>query len=107
MLAYRASVSPKPLNPTGTSCRSQKGLPMPDFPRIVSAPVDYVAIFSRRFALRLLICVLLTSLDGTVIALFGPTLYRATTNHLLWFNGIVVLVGALLITLIRVWTLTL
>jgi hypothetical protein len=80
---------------------------MPDIPRIVSARVDYVAIFSRRFALRLLVCVLLTSLDAAVIALFGPTLYRATTNHPLWFIGISLLFGALLITLIRVWTLTL
>lgn len=80
---------------------------MPDFRRVVSDPVDYVPVLSYRFALRVVVCVLLTSLDAGVIALFGLTFYRATANHPLWFVGASLLFGALLASLIRVWTLTL
>jgi hypothetical protein len=80
---------------------------MPNIPRIVLAPVDYAPLFSRRFALRLLVCVLLTSLDAAVVVLFGPALICATANHLVWFIGVSLLFGALLTTLIRVWALTL
>ena len=80
---------------------------MPNIPRIVSVPVDYVPFFSLRFAVRFVLCVLLTSLDAGVITLFGGTLYRATANHPLWFIGVSLLFGALLASLIRVWTLTL
>jgi hypothetical protein len=80
---------------------------MPNIPRIVSTPVDCVSFFTLRFALRLLVCVLLTSLDAAVIALFGGTLYRPTANHLSWFIGVSLIFGALLASLIRVWALML
>ena len=80
---------------------------MPKIPRIVSEPVDYVRLFSPRFALRFALCVLLTSLDAGVTALFGRTLYRATANHPLWFVGVSLLFGAMLGSLVRAWSLTL
>jgi hypothetical protein len=80
---------------------------LPNIPRIISAPVDYVPFFSLRFVVRFVLCVLLTSLDAGVVALFGHTLYRATANHPFWFIGVSLLFGALLASLIRVWTLTL
>jgi hypothetical protein len=84
----------------------KKGFPLPNIPRIVREPVDYVPLFSPRFALRFAVCVLLTTLDAGVTALFGRTLYRATANHPLWLIGVSWLFGALLASLIRVWTLT-
>ena len=79
---------------------------MPNIPRVVSQPVDYGPLFSPRFALRFVLCVLLTALDAGVIALFGRTLYSATANHPLGFVGVSFLFGALFTSLIRVWTLT-
>ena len=84
----------------------KKGFPLPNIPRIISEPVDYVPCFLPRFALRFALCVLLTSLDAGVTALFGRTLYRASAHHPLWFAGVSLLFGALLASLIRVWTLT-
>jgi len=84
----------------------KKGFPLPNIPRIVSEPVDHVLRFPSRFALRFVLCVLLTSLDAGVTAQFGRTLYRATAHHPLWFVGVSLLFGALLASLIRVWTLT-
>jgi hypothetical protein len=80
---------------------------MPNIPRIVSAPVDYVPIFSLRFVLRLVPGVLLTSLDAGVIATCGGTLYRVSAGHPLWLVGLTLLFATLLASLIRVWTLTL
>ncbi len=80
---------------------------MPNIPRIVSAPVDYVPIFSLRFVLRLAPGVLLTSLDAGVIATCGVTLYRVSAGHPLWLVGLTLLFATLLASLIRVWTLTL
>ena len=79
---------------------------MPNIRRVNSEPVDFVRLFSPRFALRVALCVLLTALDAGVIALFGRTLYCAKANHPLWFAGASLLFGALLASLIRVWTLT-
>lgn len=84
----------------------KKGFLLPNIPRIASERVDYVLWFSPRFALRFVLCVLLTGLDAGVTTLFGRTLYCATANHPFWFVGVSLLFGALLASLIRVWTLT-
>jgi hypothetical protein len=103
---------PNPTNSTHPTQLNQqimplkKGFPLPNIPRIASEPVDHILRFSLGFALRFVLCVLLTSLDAGVTALFGRTLYRATAHHPLWFVGVNLLFGALLTSLIRVWTLT-
>jgi hypothetical protein len=80
---------------------------MPNIPRIISAPVEYVPIFSARFILRLLISFLLTSLDAVVIAAYGVTLYRVSANHPVWQVGLTLLFAMMLGSLAKVWLLTL
>ncbi len=80
---------------------------MPNIPRVISTPVAYVPIFSIRFARRLILCLLLTALNISVIVLFAPTLYQATVTHPLWLIGVSLLLAALLGSLARVWFLSL
>ncbi len=80
---------------------------MPSIPRIVSAPVDYVPIFSARFVLWLVVSFLLTSLDAVVMAAYGVTLYRVSANHPAWLVGLTLLFAIMLGSLARVWLLTL
>jgi len=80
---------------------------MPNIPRIISAPVEHVPIFSTRFILRLLISFLLTSLDAGVIAAYGVTRYRVSVNHPVWQVGLTFLFAIMLGSLAKVWLLTL
>jgi hypothetical protein len=80
---------------------------MPNIPRIVSTPVDYVSTFSLRFMLRLGLSVLLTSLDAGVVARYGVTLYRVSVGHPFWLVGVTLLFTIMLASLLRVWVLTL
>ena len=80
---------------------------MPNIPRVVSTPVAYVPLFSICFARRLILCLLLTAFNVSVIALFAPTLYQATAAHPLWLIGVSLLLAALLGSLARVWVLSL
>ena len=80
---------------------------MPNIPRIISAPVEYVPVFSARFILRLLISFLLTSLDAGVIAAYGVTLYRVSANHPVWQVALTFLFAIMLGSLAKVWRLTL
>jgi hypothetical protein len=79
---------------------------MPNIPRIISAPVEYVPL-SARFILRLLISFLLTSLDAGVIAAYGVTLYRVSASHPVWQVGLTFLFAIMLGSLAKVWLLTL
>lgn len=72
-------------------------------PRIVLAPVEYVPLLYRRFALRLSICVVLTAFNAAVIIAFGPLLYRISSNHPLWLVALTALFSALVASLLRVW----
>ena len=79
---------------------------MPEIPRVVSAPVEYVPALSSRFALRFVVCLLLTSLDAGVISTFGPALYRVSADHPSWLVGLALLFTAMVASLLRVWMLT-
>lgn len=76
---------------------------MPNMPRILSTPVEYVPILSTRFALRFALCLVVTSLNVAVVAIYGGTLYRASSHHPVCLVGVTVLFGALLVSLARVW----
>jgi hypothetical protein len=80
---------------------------MPNIPRTVSAPVEYVPVLSARFACRIAICMLLTALDAGVIATYGPTLYQVSSGHPSWLVVLVLLFVTMLVSLVRVWSLTL
>ena len=80
---------------------------MPNIPRIVSAPVEYIPVLSSRFASRIAICVLLTALDAWVIVAYGPTLYEFSSGHLSWLAALAALLATMLVSLIRVWSVTL
>jgi hypothetical protein len=80
---------------------------MPNVPRTVSAPVEYVPILSARFACRIAICMLLTALDAGVIAAYGPTLYNVSSGHPSWLVVLASLFLTMLASLVRVWSLTL
>jgi hypothetical protein len=80
---------------------------MPNLPRTVSAPVEYVPVLSARFASRIAICVLVTALDAGVIAAYGPTLYQASSGHPSWLVLLASLFVTMLVSLVRVWSLTL
>jgi hypothetical protein len=80
---------------------------MPNIPRTVSAPVEYVPILSARFACRIAICVLLTALDAGVITAYGPTLYQVSSGHPSWLVVLALLFVTMLISLVHVWSLTL
>jgi len=76
---------------------------MPNIPRVVSTPVEFVPVLSARFALRFALCLLVTSLNVAVVAIYGGTLYRASSHHPVCLAGVTVLFGALLASLARVW----
>ena len=80
---------------------------MPNIPRIVSAPAEYIPVVSARFARRLAVCVLVTVLDVAVIAAFGPTLYQVSIGHPFWLAGFTMLFATMVITLVHVWIQTL
>ena len=80
---------------------------MPNIPRVVLAPVNYLPAFPARFVLRLVLSLLLTSLDAGVIAAYGVTLYRVSAHHPAWFVGLTLLFAIMLGSLARVWLLTL
>lgn len=80
---------------------------MPDLCPFASSPTVDVPVLSVRFAVRLVICVLLTSLDAGVIAMFGVMLYRVSADHALWLVGLSLLFIVMFGSLLRVWTLTL
>jgi hypothetical protein len=76
---------------------------MPNIPRIVSAPVEYIPVLSVRFARRLAVCVLVTVLDVAVVTTFGPTLYQVSSGHPAWLAGLAVLFATMFLTLVHVW----
>jgi len=80
---------------------------MPNIPRIVSAPVEYIPVLSARFAWRLAVCVLVTVLDVAVVTTFGPTLYQVSIGHPFWLAGFTMLFATMVITLVHVWIQTL
>jgi hypothetical protein len=80
---------------------------MPNIPRIVSAPVEYIPVLSARFARRLAICVLVTVLDVAVIAAFGLTLYQVSIGHPFWLAGLTMLFATMFFTLVHAWIQTL
>ena len=80
---------------------------MPNIPRIVSAPVEYIPVLSARFARRLAVCALVTVLDVVVITIFGPTLYRVSLGHSLWLAGLAILFATMFFTLAHAWIQTL
>jgi hypothetical protein len=50
---------------------------------------------------------LLTALDAGVIATYGPTLYQVSSGHPSWLVVLVLLFVTMLVSLVRVWSLTL
>jgi hypothetical protein len=80
---------------------------MPNIPRIVSAPVEYIPVLSARFARRLAVCVLVTVLDVAVVTSFGPTLYQVSIGHPFWLAGLTTLFAAMFFTLVHAWLQTL
>ena len=80
---------------------------MPNIPRIVSVPVEYIPVLSARFARRVAVCVLVTVLDAAVIATFGPTLYQVSLGHPFWLAGLAILFATMFYTLAHVWIQTL
>ena len=80
---------------------------MPNIPRIVSAPVEYIPVLSARFARRVAVCVIVTVLDAAVIATFGPTLYQVSLGHPFWLAGLAILFATMFFTLAHVWIQTL
>jgi hypothetical protein len=77
---------------------------MPEIPRIVLAPVEYIPVFSIRFALRCTLCLVLTAVDAGVIAFVGIPLCQVTAGQPLQIFGVIALFAALLGSLIRVWS---
>jgi hypothetical protein len=86
---------------------SQKGIPVSNFRSITSTAVAVVPNSRDRFALRVLVSILLTALNVAVTAIFGGTLYLATANRPVWFAGVSLLFAALFVSLVRVWIVTL
>ena len=80
---------------------------MPNIPRIVSAPVEYVPALSTRFAGRIAVCVLMTVLDVAVTAACAPPLYQVSIGHPVWLAGISPLFAAMFVTLVHIWIRTL
>ena len=76
---------------------------MPEVPRVVLAPVEYVPVFSFRFARRVVLCLLLTACNAGVIAFASPPLYGVTAGHPIQSLGVGFLFAALLGSLVRVW----
>jgi len=80
---------------------------MPNIPRIVSAPAEYIPVVSARFARRLAVCVLVTVLDVAVVTSFGPALYQVSISHPFWLAGLTMLFATMFFTLVRAWIQTL
>ena len=80
---------------------------MANMPRTVSEPAECVPVLSVRFVSRIAICLLLTILDAGVIATYGPTLYQVSSSHPSWLVVLALLFGTMLVSLVRVWGLTL
>ena len=76
---------------------------MLNIPRIVLAPVEYVPLLYRSFALRLSVCVVLTAFNAAVIIAFGPLLYRVSSNHPLGLAALTIVFGTLVASLLHVW----
>ncbi len=76
---------------------------MPELPRVVLAPVEYVPVFSFRFARQVVLCLLLTAENIGVIIFASPPLYGVTAGHLLRSLGVSSLFAALLGSLVWVW----
>ena len=76
---------------------------MPEVPRFVLVPVDYVPVFSFRFACHVALCLLLTACNVGVIAFASSPLYGATAGHPIRSLGVSSLFAALLGSLVRVW----
>jgi hypothetical protein len=81
----------------------QKGIVMPNFDRVPSAPIQYGAVAFLRFGLRVCFGLLLTIFNGLVIYEYAPTLYRAAGHDLFWFSAVTLLFIALLKSLASVW----
>jgi hypothetical protein len=80
---------------------------MPNIPRIVSAPAEYIPVLSARFARRLAVCVLVTVLDVAVVTTFSPTLYQESIGHPFWLSGLTMLFATMFFTLVHAWIQTL
>lgn len=75
---------------------------MPELPRIVLSPVQYVPVLSRRFVLRSVFCLVLTAFNVGVIAFAGAALRPVIAGHPLQAFGVSLLIAALLGSLARV-----
>jgi hypothetical protein len=80
---------------------------MPNLPRVVSAPAEHVPVVSARFASRIAVCTLLTTLDAGVIVDYAPTLYQVSLGHPFWLVCLTSLFVMMLVSLVRVWGLLL
>jgi hypothetical protein len=80
---------------------------MPNFRSIAPTAVAAVPSSRDRYALRVLVSILLTALNVAVTATFGGPLYLATANRPVWFAGVSLLFAALFVSLVRVWIVTL
>jgi hypothetical protein len=80
---------------------------MSNFRSITPTAVAVVPNSRDRFALRVLVSLLLTALNVAVTAIFGGPLYLATANRPVWFSGVSLLFVALFVSLARVWIVTL
>jgi hypothetical protein len=80
---------------------------MPNTPRIVSAPVEYIPVLSARFARRVAVCVLVTVIDLAVITTSGPTLYQVSIGHPFWQGGLALLFATMFLTVVHAWIHTL
>ncbi len=76
---------------------------MPEIPRTVLDPVEYVPVLSLRFALKLTFCLFLTAFNVGAIAFAGGSLYHVKAGHPLEVFGVSALFAALLGSLVRVW----
>ena len=79
------------------------------FSRTIAAVRSAVdSTFANHFSVRLIVALMLTMFDGTVLATCGP--YIVTASALSYQPGLVLafttLIVGLLITLARVWALT-
>ena len=79
---------------------------MPNSRSIAPTAVAGVPNSRDRYALRVLISILLTALNVAVAAIFGGPLYLATANRPVWFAGVSLLFAALFVSLVRVWIVT-
>ena len=73
------------------------------------APTQLVEVTgtTNHFTSRIVVCLVLTALNGIAICDFAGTLYRVTAHNSLQQAGVTSLFAALLGSLARVWLLTL